>query len=198
MNGICQTTGPVHDALEFATCSCNLQSILEQRAFCKGMSWLTTHNTWPQQMQVLVRGKGMDCNIDSLECKISSVVILINLDGAKAIVQRMKGQSWDRVDLVEPFEVRVFLGLLGFKIPRELELQERVLVETVVTVGASDFLSGSVSAPHACAMVERNLHALQDTSSSQNFQSDLTFFARRSPRCSQTMNASWQDLSPNE
>ena len=54
---------------------------------------------------VFVRGQTIDCNIDSLDCKISRMVILINLDGAEAIVERIKGWGWNQVDLVEPFEM---------------------------------------------------------------------------------------------
>ena len=110
--------GPIHDALELPMCSCNLGDILEQCALCKGMSRLTTHDMWPRQTGLLVRGKGMDCDVDPLDCKIGSVVILINLDGAKTIIERFKGQDWDQVDLVEPLDVRTFPGLSGVEIPR--------------------------------------------------------------------------------
>ena len=62
---------------------------------------------------MFVRDKGMDDNIDAVECEIGSVVILINLDEVKAIIQRFKGWGWDQVDLVEPFEMRIFPGILG-------------------------------------------------------------------------------------
>ena len=173
--------GPIHDALELPMCKCNLGDILEQCALCKGMSRLTTHDMWPRQTGLLVRGKGMDCDVDPLDCKIGSVVILINLDGAKTIIERFKGQDWDQVDLVEPFGMRIFPGFQELEF-QELELQECVLVETVVTVDASEFLSGSISFSHSWAMLERKLEAPQDMSSSHDFLLDLTFFASWSPR----------------
>ena len=76
-------------------CSCNLRSVLEQGAICKGMSGLTTNDAWPGQARVVVGGKGMDCNIDSLDCKVSStsMVIFVNLNGMKAIAEGSKCQG---------------------------------------------------------------------------------------------------------
>ena len=72
-------------------------------------------------------------------------------DGMKAIIQRFKGWGWVRIDLIQPFEVRVFLGFWELREP---------LVKAVVTVEVQDLQSGSISCSHSCAMAERKLEAL--------------------------------------
>ena len=69
------------------------------------MTEFATNDTWLRHVRLLVRGKGIDCTIDPLDGKISRMVIFVNLNGVKAIIQRFKGWRCDRTDLIEPFKV---------------------------------------------------------------------------------------------
>ena len=76
-------------------------SVLEQgTTFGKGMAWLATNDAWPRQMSLFVRGKGLECDIDLMGGKISRMVILINLDGVKAMIDRIEGRGRDQIELL--------------------------------------------------------------------------------------------------
>ena len=112
MNGCSGATGLICDALQFATGSCNLGSVLEESTICKGMPWLTANDAGSRHAGFVIQCEGIHINSHLTDGNVSHTVILIGFNGMKAIGQGINCWNIDWCKLMDSLHARHSLGSL--------------------------------------------------------------------------------------